>query len=115
VKARSEEGTSKGKVVIAATRKRKIEVQGIEDEKTGLKASRLFVEELTGTCADPEEVMTSLDLWETSSRVLKVTGGRWHRKDPIPQATGDDYFTSCLARELKYFLTREILVLLCQQ
>jgi hypothetical protein len=48
VKTWSEEGTLKGKAVIAATRKRKIEVQGIEDEKTGSKASRLFVEELTG-------------------------------------------------------------------
>jgi hypothetical protein len=83
--------------------KEKIEVQGTKDEKTGPKASRLFVEELTGRCADPEEVMTSPDLWETSSSVLKVTGGRWHRKDPIPRAAGDDYFTSRLARELKIF------------
>jgi hypothetical protein len=103
VKTRSEEGTSKGKAMIAATRKRKIEVQGTEDEKMGPKASRLFVEELTGRCADPEEVMTSPDLWETSSHVLKVTRGRWHRKDPIPRAAGDDYFTSRLAREVKIF------------
>ena len=51
VKTRSEEGTSKGKAVVAATRKRKIDVQGTEGEKMGLKASRLFVEELMGTCA----------------------------------------------------------------
>jgi hypothetical protein len=35
--------------------------------------------------------------------MLKVTGGRWHKKDPIPWATGDDYFMSCMAHELKIF------------
>jgi hypothetical protein len=62
-----------------------------------------FVEELTGTCAGPGEVMTSLELRETSSRMLKVTWGRWHRKDPIPRATDDDYFMSRMARELRIF------------
>jgi hypothetical protein len=42
----------------------------------GLKASRLFLEELTGTCAGPREVMTLPELRETSSRMLKVTRGR---------------------------------------
>jgi hypothetical protein len=84
VKTRSEEGTSKGKAVIAATRKRKIDVQGTEGEKMGRRPLTLFVEELTGTCASPGEVMTSPELRETSSRMLKVTGGRWNRKDPIP-------------------------------
>jgi hypothetical protein len=102
VKTRSEEGTSKGKAVVA-TRKRKIDVQGTEGEKMGPKASRLFVDELTGTCAGPGEVMTSPELQETSSCMLKDTGGRLHRKDPIPQAVGDDYFTSHLAHELKIF------------
>jgi hypothetical protein len=51
----SEEGTSKGKAVIAVTRKRKIEAKSME------KASRFFVEELMGTCAGPGEVMTSPD------------------------------------------------------
>jgi hypothetical protein len=103
VKTRSEEGTSKGKPMIVATRKRKIDLQGTEDENMGPKASRLFVEEMTGTSAGPGEVMTSPELRETSSHMLKVTRGRWHRKDPIPRATGDDYFTSRLARELKMF------------
>jgi hypothetical protein len=35
--------------------------------------------------------------------MLKVTGGRWHTKDPIPQAASDDYFTSRLACELRIF------------
>jgi hypothetical protein len=35
--------------------------------------------------------------------MLKVTGGRWHKKDSLPWAVGDDYFTSRLARELKIF------------
>jgi hypothetical protein len=87
--------------VIAVTRK--IEVKGTKRETTGPKASRFFVEELTGTCAGPGEVMTLLELRETSSQMLKVTGGRWHRKDPIPLAADDDYFTSHMARELKIF------------
>jgi hypothetical protein len=37
-------------------------VQGTKGEKMGPKASRLFVEELTGTCAGPREVMTSPEL-----------------------------------------------------
>jgi hypothetical protein len=49
------------------------------------------------------EVMSSSELRETSLRMLKVAGGRWHRNDPIPWAAGDDYFTSCLARELRIF------------
>jgi hypothetical protein len=102
-KPRSEEGTSKGKAMVTATQKRKIDVKGTEREKMRPKASRLFVEELMGTCVGPGEVMTSPELWETSSRMLKITGGRWHRKDPILRATGDDYFTSRLARELKIF------------
>jgi hypothetical protein len=104
VKTQSKGGTSMGKVVVVATRKRKIDVQGTEGEKMGPKASRLFVEELMGMCARPGEVMTSLELRETSSRMLKVTEGRrWHRKDPISRATCDDYFMSRLARELKIF------------
>jgi hypothetical protein len=85
VKTWSEEGTSKGKVVVAATRKRKIDVQGLEGGKMGPKASRLFVEELMGTCAGSGEAITSPELWETSSCMLKVVGVRWHRKDPIPR------------------------------
>jgi hypothetical protein len=84
VKTQSEEGTSKGKTVITTTRKRKIEAKGTEREMVGPKASRFFIEELTVTCARPREVMTSPELWENSSRMLKVTRGRWHRKDPIP-------------------------------
>jgi hypothetical protein len=35
--------------------------------------------------------------------MLKVTGGRWPRNDPIPQAASEDFFTSRLARDLKIF------------
>jgi hypothetical protein len=103
VKTWPEEGTSKGKVVVAATRKRKIDLQGTGDDKMGPRASRIFVEELLGTCVGPGEMMSSPELRETSSRMLKVTGGRWHRKDPILQLTGDDYFTFRLACELRIF------------
>jgi hypothetical protein len=47
--------------------------------------------------------MSSPELWEISSRMLKVTGSRWHWKDPIHRAAGDDYFTFHLARELIIF------------
>jgi hypothetical protein len=47
VKTRSEEGTSNGKAMIAAIRKRKINVEGTVGEKIGPKASRLFVEEFS--------------------------------------------------------------------
>jgi hypothetical protein len=60
VKTRSGEATSKGKAMIAATRKRKIEAKGTEREM--VRASRFYVEELAGTCARPREVMTSPDL-----------------------------------------------------
>jgi hypothetical protein len=54
-------------------------------------------------CAGPGEVMSSPELQETYSRMLKVTGRRWLRNYPIPWAANDDYFTSCLARELRIF------------
>jgi hypothetical protein len=78
-------------------------LQGTGDDKIGPKASRIFVEELTGAYAGPGEVMSSPELWKISSHMLKVTGGRWHRKDPIPRATDDDYFMSRLAHELRMF------------
>ena len=74
MKTRPEEGTSKGKVVVVAPRKRKIDLQGTGDDKTGPRASRIFVEELMGMCVGPGEVMSSPELRETSSRMLKVTG-----------------------------------------
>jgi hypothetical protein len=103
VKTQSEEGTSKGKPVITATRKRKMDAKGTNRIMVRPRASRCFVEELAGTCAGLGEVMTSSDLWETSSRMLKVTRGQWHRKDPVPWAAGDDYFTSCMAHKFEIF------------
>jgi hypothetical protein len=50
------------------------------------------------TCAEPGEVKTSPDLWEASSCMFKVTGGEWHRKDPILSAPGEDNFRSYLAQ-----------------
>jgi hypothetical protein len=35
--------------------------------------------------------------------MLKVTKGEWHKKDLVPRATGEDYFTSRLARDFKIF------------
>jgi hypothetical protein len=74
VKTRSKEGTSKGKVVVATTRKRKIDVQCTEGEKMGPKAFRICVEELTRTCAGPGEAMTLSEPGETSSRAEGYRG-----------------------------------------
>jgi hypothetical protein len=35
--------------------------------------------------------------------MLEVTGGRWPKNVPIPRAAGEDFFTSCMARDLKVF------------
>jgi hypothetical protein len=35
--------------------------------------------------------------------MLEVTGGRWPRNVPIPRAAGEDFFTSCMARDLRVF------------
>jgi hypothetical protein len=49
------------------------------------------------------ETMSSPELQESSARMLKVTGGRWPRNVPIPQAADEDIFTSQLARDMKIF------------
>jgi hypothetical protein len=103
VKIPFDEGTSKGKAMLAVTWKRKMEAKGMKRAMVGPRASRCFVEELVETCARPWEVMNSPNLRETSSRMLKVTGGQWHRKYPVPRAAGIDYLTSRMAREFKIF------------
>jgi hypothetical protein len=47
--------------------------------------------------------MSSLELRESSARMLKVTGGQRPRNVPIPHAAGEDIFTSRMAHELKIF------------
>jgi hypothetical protein len=47
--------------------------------------------------------MSSPELRESSAQMLKVTGGRWPRNVLIPQAAGEDIFTSRFAREMKIF------------
>jgi hypothetical protein len=42
--------------------------------------------ELMGTCAAPGGRMSSPELWESSARMLKVTGGWWPKNVPIPRA-----------------------------
>jgi hypothetical protein len=98
---KTEGGHLEGEGCDCSDSERKIEAKGMEREM--VRASRFFVEELAGTSAGLGEVMTWPDLWETSLRMLKVIVGKWHRKDSIPRATDDDYFTSRMARELKIF------------
>jgi hypothetical protein len=93
-----DDGPSRGAVPAATTKKRKL---GTAAE--GLGASDRFAMDLLGTCAAPGERMSLSGLWESSARMLKVTGGRWPRNVPIPRTAGEDIRTSRLAREMKFF------------
>jgi hypothetical protein len=93
-----EEDPSRGAMPAAATKKRKLGTAA-----KGLGVSDRFVVDLMGTCAAPVERMSSPELWESSTRMLEVTGGRWSRNVPIPRAADEDMFTSRLAREMKIF------------
>jgi hypothetical protein len=55
------------------------------------------------SCAVPGGRMSSPELWESSARMLKVTGGWWPKNVPIPRATGEDFFTSCMVRDWRVF------------
>jgi hypothetical protein len=77
----AEEGPSRDKAPGAATRKRKL---GTAAEDLGLCASDHFVVDLLETCAAPGEMMSSPELRESSTRMLKVTRGRWPRNVLIP-------------------------------
>jgi hypothetical protein len=68
-----------------------------------LGVSDSFVVELMGTCAALGGRMSSPELRESSARMLEVTRGRWPKNVPIPRATGEDFFTSRMARDLKVF------------
>jgi hypothetical protein len=85
----ADEGPSRDKAQGVATMKRKL---GTTAE--GLRASDHFVMDLLETCAAPGETMSSPELWESSARMLKVTGGRWPRNVLIPRAASEDIFTS---------------------
>jgi hypothetical protein len=85
-------------VAAPSTKKRKLgTVMG------GLGVSDSFAVELMGTCAAPGGRMSSPELWESLARMLKVTGGWWPKNVPIPRATGEDFFTSRMVRDLKVF------------
>jgi hypothetical protein len=62
-----------------------------------------FDVDLMRTCAAPGGRMSSPELQESSARMLEVTGGRWPRNVPIPRAIGEDFYTSCMACDLKVF------------
>jgi hypothetical protein len=69
----------------------------------GLGVSDGFARELMRTCAAPGGRMSSPELWESSARMLRVTGGCWPRNVPIPRAAGEDFFTSRMVREWRVF------------
>jgi hypothetical protein len=47
--------------------------------------------------------MSSPELRESSTRMMRVTGGWWPRNVPIPRAAGEDFFTSRMVRKWKVF------------
>jgi hypothetical protein len=81
-----------------ATKKRKLCT-----EVGGVGVSDSFAVDLMGTCAALGGRMSSPELRESSARMLEVTGGRWPKNVPIPRATGEDFFTSRMTRDLKVF------------
>jgi hypothetical protein len=81
-----------------ATKKRKL---GTAVGELGVSDS--FAMELMGTCAALGGRMSSPKLWESSARMLEVTGGRWPKNVPIPRSAGEDFFTSRMARDLRVF------------
>jgi hypothetical protein len=81
-----------------STKKRKL---GTAVGELGVSDS--FAMELMGTCAALGGRMSSPELRESSARMLEVTGGRWPKNVLIPHAAGEDFFTSCMANDLKVF------------
>jgi hypothetical protein len=94
--AESEEGPSQEAAPAAKKRK-------IGTAVGGLGVSDSFVVELMWTCATLGGGMSLLELRESSTRMLKVTGGRWPKNVLIPRTAGEDFFTSRMARDLKIF------------
>jgi hypothetical protein len=88
-----------------ATKKRKL---GTVVGELGVSDS--FAMELMGTCAAPGGRMSSPELWESSARMLEVTGGRWPKNVPIPRAAGEDFFMSRMAHDLRVFPYRRNIV-----
>jgi hypothetical protein len=69
----------------------------------GLGVSDGFARELMRTCVALGGRMSSPELWESSARMLRVTGGCWPRNVPIPRAAGEDFFTSRMVCEWRVF------------
>jgi hypothetical protein len=69
----------------------------------GLGVSDGFARELMRTCAAPGGRMSSPELRESSTRMLKVTEGWWPKNVPIPRAAGKDFFTSRMVRDWRVF------------
>jgi hypothetical protein len=85
-------------VAAPATKKRKLGTA-----VGGLGVSDSFAMELMGTCVALGGRMTSPELRESSALMLEVTGGRWPKNVLIPRVTGEDFFISHMARDLKVF------------
>lgn len=110
-----DEGCSKGKVVATAVRKkRKVDAKAkdVMNVSGVAGASNRFVEDLAETCAEPWEVMTSPNLQVASSRLLKVTGGEWHKKILFPWLLVRIILRLLWLRLLNFFHTSKLLALL---
>jgi hypothetical protein len=42
-------------------------------------------------------IVTLFVLRDASAWMLKMSRGEWHKDDPIPRASGEDYYTTYLA------------------
>jgi hypothetical protein len=92
----TEEGPSQEATL--ATKKRKL---GTVVGEVGVSDG--FVVALMGTCAALGGRMSSLELPESSARMLEVTGGRWPKNVSIPWAEGEDMSMSRMSRGLRIF------------
>jgi hypothetical protein len=100
----------RGKIPVAATKEGPsheaapaVKKRKIGTAVGGLGVSNSFAVELIGTCTALGGGMSSLELRESSVRMLKVTGGRWPKNVLIPRAAHKNFFTSRMARDLKIF------------
>jgi hypothetical protein len=81
----------------------------------GLGVSDSFAKELMGTCVAPGGRMSSPELRESSTRMLKVTGGWWPKNVPIPAWPAKTFLHLTWFVTSECFLMDGILLLLCRQ
>jgi hypothetical protein len=97
-KSAAETGDDPAPAAAPSSKKRKLGIA-----TGGLGVSDGFARELMRTCVAPGGRMSSPELRESSTRMLRVTGGWWPKNVPIPRAVGEDFFTSRMVRDWRVF------------